>query len=95
MDVRPWWRRLLHTLVLHAAITDSWGDPVPGLRRPCRAPSRPMSPVLAAHLAEHGVPVRFSTEVRTLDIGTDGAVARLHDLTSGRACRRSTCSTGG
>jgi hypothetical protein len=29
---RPWWRRLLHTLVLDAAVTDGWGDPVPVLR---------------------------------------------------------------
>jgi DNA-binding CsgD family transcriptional regulator/tetratricopeptide (TPR) repeat protein len=29
---RPWWRRLLHVLVLDAAITDGWGDPVPALR---------------------------------------------------------------
>ena len=28
----PWWRRLLHTVVLDAAITDGWGDPVPTLR---------------------------------------------------------------
>ena len=29
---RPWWRLLLHTLVLDAAVTDGWGDPVPVLR---------------------------------------------------------------
>ena len=28
----PWWRRLLHTVVLDAAVTDGWGDPVPTLR---------------------------------------------------------------
>jgi DNA-binding CsgD family transcriptional regulator len=29
---RPWWRRLLHILVLDAAVADGWGDPVPKLR---------------------------------------------------------------
>jgi DNA-binding NarL/FixJ family response regulator len=29
---RAWWRRLLHTLVLAAAVDDGWGDPVPALR---------------------------------------------------------------
>jgi DNA-binding CsgD family transcriptional regulator len=28
----PWWRRLLHTVVLDCAVTDGWGDPVPILR---------------------------------------------------------------
>ena len=28
----PWWRRLLHTVVLRCAVTDGWGDPVPALR---------------------------------------------------------------
>ena len=28
----PWWRRLLHTVVLECAVTDGWGDPVPTLR---------------------------------------------------------------
>jgi DNA-binding CsgD family transcriptional regulator len=28
----PWWRRLLHTVVLECAVTDAWGDPVPALR---------------------------------------------------------------
>ena len=28
----PWWRRLLHTVVLDAAVGDGWGDPVPTLR---------------------------------------------------------------
>jgi DNA-binding CsgD family transcriptional regulator len=28
----PWWRRLLHTVVLDCAVTDGWGDPVPLLR---------------------------------------------------------------
>ena len=28
----PWWRRLLHTVVLEAAIIDGWGDPVSTLR---------------------------------------------------------------
>jgi DNA-binding CsgD family transcriptional regulator len=28
----PWWRRVLHTVVLDSAITDGWGDPVPTLR---------------------------------------------------------------
>ena len=32
LNGRPWWRRLLHTLVLEAAVTDGWGDPVPALR---------------------------------------------------------------
>ena len=27
-----WWRRLLRLLVLEAAVTDGWGDPVPALR---------------------------------------------------------------
>jgi DNA-binding CsgD family transcriptional regulator len=28
----PWWRRLLHTVVLECAVVDGWGDPVPLLR---------------------------------------------------------------
>ncbi len=28
----PWWRRLLHTVVLDSAVGDGWGDPVPTLR---------------------------------------------------------------
>jgi DNA-binding CsgD family transcriptional regulator len=28
----PWWRRLLHTVVLERAVVDRWGDPVPALR---------------------------------------------------------------
>jgi DNA-binding CsgD family transcriptional regulator len=36
----PWWRRLLHTVVLDAAVRDGWGDAVPILRAD-----------LAAHLA--------------------------------------------
>ena len=28
----PWWRRLLHTVVLRCAVVDGWGDPVPALR---------------------------------------------------------------
>jgi DNA-binding CsgD family transcriptional regulator len=28
----PWWRRLLHTVVLECAVVDGWGDPVPALR---------------------------------------------------------------
>jgi DNA-binding CsgD family transcriptional regulator len=28
----PWWHRLLRTIVLHAAVRDGWGDPVPALR---------------------------------------------------------------
>jgi DNA-binding CsgD family transcriptional regulator len=28
----PWWRRLLHTVVLDCAVTDGWGDPVSVLR---------------------------------------------------------------
>jgi DNA-binding CsgD family transcriptional regulator len=28
----PWWRRLLHTVVLDCAVADEWGDPVPTLR---------------------------------------------------------------
>jgi DNA-binding CsgD family transcriptional regulator len=27
-----WWRRLLHLMVLEAAVVDGWGDPVPALR---------------------------------------------------------------
>jgi DNA-binding CsgD family transcriptional regulator len=29
---QPWWRRLLRTVVLHSAVVDRWGDPVPALR---------------------------------------------------------------
>ena len=29
---QPWWRRLLHPVVLECAVADGWGDPVPLLR---------------------------------------------------------------
>ncbi|WP_433787858.1 helix-turn-helix transcriptional regulator [Actinomycetospora sp. CA-101289] len=32
LDGEPWWHRLVRTLVLHAAVRDGWGDPVPALR---------------------------------------------------------------
>jgi DNA-binding CsgD family transcriptional regulator len=32
IEAQPWWRRLLRTLVLEAALADGWGDPVPELR---------------------------------------------------------------
>ncbi len=32
LEGEPWWHRLVRTLVLHAAVRDGWGDPVPALR---------------------------------------------------------------
>ncbi|HSK60996.1 MAG TPA: LuxR C-terminal-related transcriptional regulator, partial [Actinomycetospora sp.] len=32
LENTPWWHRLVRTLVLHAAVRDGWGDPVPALR---------------------------------------------------------------
>ena len=36
----PWWRRLLHTIVLERAVLDGWGDPVPTLRADLAAHER-------------------------------------------------------
>jgi DNA-binding CsgD family transcriptional regulator len=36
----PWWRRLLHTVVLRHAVVDGWGDPVPALRADLAAHER-------------------------------------------------------
>ncbi|HXV93397.1 MAG TPA: helix-turn-helix transcriptional regulator, partial [Pseudonocardia sp.] len=32
LAARPWWRRLLRTVVLGCSVADGWGDPVPELR---------------------------------------------------------------
>ncbi len=32
LTTQHWWRRLLRVIVLHSAVVDSWGDPVPALR---------------------------------------------------------------
>jgi DNA-binding CsgD family transcriptional regulator len=43
----PWWRRLLHTVVLDCAVTDGWGDPVPILRADLAAHEQAGDVVLA------------------------------------------------
>jgi DNA-binding CsgD family transcriptional regulator len=43
----PWWRRLLHTVVLECAVLDGWGDPVPALRADLAAHEEAGAPALA------------------------------------------------
>jgi DNA-binding CsgD family transcriptional regulator len=43
----PWWRRLLHTVVLERAVVDGWGDPVPALRADLAAHEQACVPALA------------------------------------------------
>jgi 2-polyprenyl-6-methoxyphenol hydroxylase-like FAD-dependent oxidoreductase len=50
---------------------------------PVACPQDHVEPVLAAHLAEHGVRVRFGTEATALAVDPDGATAWLRDLATG------------
>jgi len=50
---------------------------------PMACPQDHVEPVLVAHLAEHGVRVRFGTDASALTVDRDGATARLRDLASG------------
>lgn len=50
---------------------------------PVACPQDHVEPVLAAHLAEHGVRVRFGTEAIALAVDADGATAWLRDLATG------------
>ena len=62
LAARPWWRRLLHVLVLDAAVADGWGDPVPALRADLAAHEAagdaPLARICRTLLRRAGAPVR-------------------------------------